>query len=64
MAGESFTAADLTFASLAAPLLLPREYGSPLPSLAELPDDFLAVVEECRTAPAGQFGLRIYRDYR
>jgi glutathione S-transferase len=64
LVGDTFSAADLTFAALAAPVLLPREYGSVLPPLTELPDDLLAVVEEFRSAPAGQFGLRIYRDFR
>lgn len=34
---ERFSAADLTFASLAASLLMPPEYGVPLPQPDELP---------------------------
>jgi len=64
LVGRAFGAADLTFAALAAPVLLPRNYGSPLPSLDELPSDFLAHVEEFRSSPAGDFALRIYRDHR
>ena len=64
LAGEAFTAADLTFASLAAPAVLPRNYGSPLPTLDELPGDMLMVVEECRATPAGEFALKINRDHR
>jgi glutathione S-transferase len=64
LVGRSFGAADLTFASLAAPVLLPRNYGSPLPSMAELPPGFLTQVEEFRSSPAGVFALRMYRDHR
>jgi glutathione S-transferase len=64
LVGKTFSAADLTFAALAAPVLLPRSYGSPLPSLDELPSGLLAQVEELRSLPAGDFALRIYRDHR
>ena len=62
--GKNFGAADLTFAALAAPVILPRKYGSPLPSLDEVPTDLLAQIEGFRSSPAGEFALRIYRDYR
>jgi glutathione S-transferase len=64
LVGKAFGAADLTFAALAAPILLPRNYGSPLPSLDELPSELLVQVEEFRSSPAGDFALRIYRDHR
>jgi glutathione S-transferase len=64
LVGDTFGAADLTFASLAAPVLLPRGYGSPLPSLDRVPTDLLTQVEEFRSSPAGTFALRLYRDHR
>jgi glutathione S-transferase len=64
LVGRKFGAADLTFAALAAPVLLPRGYGSPLPSLGEVPADMLSRIEEFRSLPAGEFALRIYRDHR
>ena len=64
LVGKKFGAADLTFAALAAPVLLPRNYGSPLPSLGEVPAELLAQIEEFRSSPAGDFALRIYRDHR
>jgi glutathione S-transferase len=64
LVGGRFTAADLTFAALAAPVLLPRDYGGPLPSLDELSDEVLALIDEMRSTPAGDFALRMYRDYR
>jgi glutathione S-transferase len=62
--GSEFSAADLTFAALAAPTVLPRNYGSPLPTLDQLPDAMLKVVEECRATPAGEFVLRMYGEHR
>jgi glutathione S-transferase len=64
LVGKIFGAADLTFAALAAPVLLPRNYGSPLPSLDEVPTELLAQIEDFRSSPAGEFALRIYRDHR
>jgi glutathione S-transferase len=64
LVGKTFGAADLTFAALAAPVLLPRNYGSPLPALDEIPAELLAQIEEFRALPAGDFALRIYRDHR
>lgn len=64
LVGTTFSAADLTFAALAAPVLLPKNYGSPLPSLDEIPSELLTRIEEFRSSPAGTFALRIYRDHR
>lgn len=64
LVGGEFGAADLTFAALAAPVLLPENYGSPLPSPDEVPEDLLTQIEEFRATSAGAFGLRMYRDHR
>jgi len=64
LVGKTFCAADLTFAALAAPVLLPRDYGSPLPSLDEVAPELLAQIEEFRSSPAGAFALDVYRDHR
>jgi glutathione S-transferase len=64
LVGERFTAADLTFAALASPVLLPRGFGAPLPSLAELPASVLPLIEEMRDTDAGGFAQRLYRDER
>lgn len=64
LVGERFTAADLTFAALASPVLLPRGYGAPLPSLDELPEPILNLIEEMRGTEAGAFAQRLYRDER
>jgi glutathione S-transferase len=62
--GERFTAADLTFAALAAAVLMPSGYGVPLPQPAELPAPMAAVVHEPRAHPAGEYALALYRDER
>jgi glutathione S-transferase len=51
LCGERFSAADLTFASLAASLLTPPEYGVPLPQPDELPPAMAAQVNEFRAHP-------------
>jgi glutathione S-transferase len=60
LVGHRFSVADLTFASLAAPVLLPPAYPVPLPSLAHFSPVTRARVEAWRASPAGQFGLRLY----
>jgi glutathione S-transferase len=62
--GDTFSAADLTFAALAAPVVVPPEYGVPLPSLDDIPPDAAALVRAYREAPAGRFALRLYAEDR
>jgi glutathione S-transferase len=64
LAGDAFTAADLTFAALAAPVVIPESYGIPLPALEELPPAMRLTVEGLREHPAGEFALRLYADQR
>ncbi|HEY5942707.1 MAG TPA: glutathione S-transferase [Solirubrobacterales bacterium] len=64
LCGERFSAADLTFASLSASLLMPPEYGVPLPQPDELPSAMAAKVHEFRAHPAGDFALRMFREER
>lgn len=64
LCGESFTAADLTFAALAAAVLMPPEYGVPLPQPEVLPAGMSAKVDEFRAHPAGAHALRMFREER
>jgi glutathione S-transferase len=64
LCGERFSAADLTFASLASPLLMPPEYGVPLPQPEELPVAMAATVRELREHPAGAHALKMFREER
>lgn len=64
LVGACFSAADLTFAALCAPLLMTPGYGVPLPSLEELPGPFARAVAAFRHHPAGRFALDLYARHR
>jgi glutathione S-transferase len=64
LCGERFTAADLTFAALCAPLLMPPEYGVELPRPGVLPAPTAALVQRAREHPAGAHALRMYAEQR
>ncbi len=64
LVGDRFTAADLTFAALGAPLLGPAQYGVPLPTLAEMPPRLREKIEGYRATAAGKFLLRLYAEER
>jgi glutathione S-transferase len=64
LCGSEFTAADLTFAALAAPMLMPRGYGVRLPQPEELPAHAAAVVRELREHPAGRHALSMFDSQR
>ena len=64
LTGDRFTAADLTFAALAAPLVLPPEYGWPLPALDRLAAGMQSEVRHFRDTVAGELLLRLYREDR
>ena len=64
LVGDTFTAADLTFAALAAAVVTPPEYGVPLPQPDELPEPMASNVRELREHPAGEFALRMFREHR
>lgn len=57
---DRFTAADLTFAALSAPVIFPPGYGAKLPVLDEMPAAMVAAVRELRATPAGELALRAY----
>jgi glutathione S-transferase len=62
--GERFTAADLTFAALAAPIVLPAVYGVSLPPLESLDAPTAALITRGREHPAGAFALRLTEERR
>jgi glutathione S-transferase len=62
--GDRFTAADLTFAALSAPMLLPGGYGSPLPPPEAMPAAAAQHIRRLRSHPAGEFADRLYREER
>ena len=62
--GDQFSAIDITFAALAAPILQPPEHPIPSSELALLPAQMQTDILTAQATPAGQFGLRLYRENR
>jgi glutathione S-transferase len=64
LVGEHFSAADLTFAALASPVIMPEGYGMALPDFNQLPSQMTAKIQAFRETPAGKFVLRLYERHR
>lgn len=63
LTGDSFTAADITFAALAAPAV-GQAYAA-APGLSDAtPPAMRAEIEELRAHPAGRFALRMWGEQR
>ncbi len=64
LAGDAFSAADLTFAALSAPLAFPDAYARTAVPFERLSVEAKAMIEEFRARPAGQFVTRMYESRR
>lgn len=64
LVGNRFTAADLTFASLAAPALLPPKYCGRMPELHEVPQSMRDEVIRLRKTVADRYALRLFEQHR
>jgi glutathione S-transferase len=64
LCGERFSAADLTFACLAAAVVVPPEYGVRLPQPDELPDHIARDIRAFREHPAGAYAMELFRRER
>jgi glutathione S-transferase len=64
LVGERFTAADLTFAALAAPMLFPFECRAAQPALDTVPAEMREEVSRLRDTDAGRFALRMFSQER
>jgi glutathione S-transferase len=64
LVGDRFTAADIAFSCMAAPVVFPREYSAWLPGLERLPAAARALTEELRVTPAGLYALKMFSDER
>jgi glutathione S-transferase len=64
LCGERFGAADLTFAALCAPVIIPPEYGVALPQPDLLQPSTVALVKRAREHPAGRFALALFAERR
>jgi len=64
LAGERFGAADLTFAALAAAVLMPPSYGVALPQPEQLDEPTSRLLRRAREHPAGRFAMTLYERER
>ena len=64
LVNDSFGAADLTFASRCASVIVPPIYGVPLPQPDILAAPTAALVMRAREHPAGAFALGLYEKHR
>jgi glutathione S-transferase len=64
LVGDRLTAAEITFASLAAPLLRPAGHPATSGSMEALKEPLRSVVLELRATPAGAHALRVYEGHR
>lgn len=64
LCGNRCTLADISFAAICAPLILPEEFGGNLPLIQQVPDAYREIVYEFRARVAGQFILKLYQDDR
>ncbi len=64
LCGERFGAADLTFASLSASVVVPPVYGVSLPQPDVLPAHTAALVSRMRAHPAGGYALALFAKHR
>lgn len=64
LCGDRFGAADLTFAALCAPLVVPAQYGVTLPQPDVLPPAMAALVRRARAHPAGAYALALFANHR
>lgn len=64
LTGDRFSVADLTFAALAAPVLLPDDHPAQKFSLDWMPAEAQEQIDRWRHTRAGQFALRMYADQR
>ena len=64
LCGERFGAADLTFAALCAPVIVPPEYGIALPQPDVLNPATAELVRRAREHPAGRYALAMFAAQR
>jgi glutathione S-transferase len=64
LCGGHFGAADVTFAALCAPVIVPPEYGVALPQPDALEPATAALVQRAREHPAGRYALTLFAQHR
>ena len=66
LVADRFSAADLSFAAMISPGILPDpgQYGAVLPTLEQLPAEAQELVGQIRATPAGHFATRMFSEQR
>jgi glutathione S-transferase len=64
LAGDQFTAADLTFVALAGSGVSAPGYGGKVVTLPDAPSDLAPQMDAWKATPAGRFAHTIYNDWR
>ena len=64
LAGDRLTLSDIALATACAPVLLPQNYGSPMPPLGHMPSELRAIISEMRDHKTAQFVEEIFRKHR
>jgi glutathione S-transferase len=64
LVADELGVADITFAALAAPVLLPERHGGAQRPLDELPDAMRCECVRLRSTPAGTYALGLYERHR
>lgn len=62
--GDKISAADFTFASLAAPILQPPQHPIKSSNPGELPVEMLSKIKQLQQTAAGAFALNLYENWR
>lgn len=61
LSGPTLTIADIAFAAIGAPLILPEEFGGTVARIQHIPESYRNDVHAFRASAAGQFILRLYQ---
>ncbi|AFZ02173.1 glutathione S-transferase family protein [Calothrix sp. PCC 6303] len=64
LVGDKFSIADLTFASLSAPMIQAAEYPKSIHEKQNLPAKMLLEIKQMQETTAGKFALRLYKNER
>ena len=64
LTGDRLTAADIAFAAIAAPVVLPVEYQGSITKFNEISEELRQEIMKLRATPAGQFVMKCYQEDR
>ena len=64
LVGDKISAADIAFASIAAPLILPQEFGGSITCINEIPEELRLEIIKFRATKAGQYVMGLYQEDR